>query len=252
MSIVAGDLVAYCAVDMPEDETSVNGGGIDVLNRIAFTDIAANDSLEVISSSAADTTQTITVTGRLATGSQSSQTVTLTGTSLVALSVLGTIERVQKAALSASCAGTVTVRRSSAGATVATIPPAERGFKRLFIAAFSAVAPKTYYMKFFWKNTHGTLSLLSSLVQESASPTGLVTHQVANAVSDSATTANRITAPTSGQLGNAQTFDSTDKAIPGTDLASGVAIGVWLSFALGGSQSPIKNTYTSQLAGQSV
>ena len=43
MPIVASDLVAYAAANMPEDESSTVGGAIDTDNRVVFTDIAATD-----------------------------------------------------------------------------------------------------------------------------------------------------------------------------------------------------------------
>jgi hypothetical protein len=252
MSIVASDLVAYAAANMPEDESSTVGGAIDATKRVTFTDIAANDTIEALSSAAGDTTQNLTVVGRNAAGATVTETKQLTGTTPISFSTLGTIERVQKATLDADCTGTVTVRRATGPVTVSTIPPAERGFLRMFINAFSDVAPKNYYMKFFWKNNHGSLALLNALVQQSADPTGLVTHLIANAVNDTATSANRLTAPSAANTLDPDVFDDTDKAVPGTDLAAAAKIGTWLKLALGASQAPIKSTYTSQLSGQSV
>lgn len=249
MPVADTDIVAYAALNKPTDDSSTNGGGIDIDERVVFTDLAANDDIEVLSSSASDTTQTITVTARDASGATVQQTVTLTGTTAVILSVMGVVERVQRALLSADCVGTVTVRRSVAGATIATIPIGERGFRRMFINAVSdPAAPKIYYEKFFLKNTHATLAALTAAVIQSADPTTKITHLIAAAVDDTNTSTNRITAPGAAATLDPDTFDDNSKTVPGANLAAGSAIGVWLKLSLGTAEAPIKSTYSSALS----
>lgn len=248
MPVADTDIVAYAAANKPTDDTSTNGGAIDALERVVFTDLAANDDIEVLSSSAGDTTQQITVTARSPAGATVQQTVTLNGTTAVILSTIGVVERVQRALLNSNATGTVTVRRSVAGATIATIPPGERGFRRLFINAVSDPSnPKAYYEKIFLKNTHGSLSALSASVSQSADPTGKITHLIANAVDDTATSTNRLTAPSAANTLDPDTFDDTSKNVPGTDLASASAIGVWLKLSLNAAEPPIKSTYSTAL-----
>jgi hypothetical protein len=248
MPVVDTDIVAYAALNKPTDDSSTNGGGIDVDERVVFTDLAANDDVEVLSSSAGDT-MNITVTARNAAGETVSQTVALNGTTAVILSTMGVVERIQRALLASDAAGTVTVRRSVAGATIATIPPGERGFRRLFINAVSDPGgAKNYYEKIFLKNTHATLAALTATVTQSADPTAKVTHLLAAAKDDSATSTNRITAPSAGNTLDPDTFDDNSKAVPGSgNLAAGEAIGVWLRLALGTAEAPIKSTYTIAL-----
>jgi hypothetical protein len=248
MPVADTDIVAYAASNKPTDDSSTNGGAIDALERVVFTDLAANDDIEVVSSNAGDTTQQITVTARDASGATVQQTVTLNGTTAVILSTMGVVERVQRALLNNNCTGTVTVRRSVAGATIATIPPAERGFRRMFINAVSdPSSSKNYYEKIFLKNTHATLAALNATVTQSADPTGKVTHLLAASAGDSATSTNRITAPGASDTLDPDTFDDNSKAVPGTNLAAGAAIGVWLRLALNAAESPIKSTYTVAL-----
>jgi len=252
MAILTTDLVAYASQNMPEDDTSTNGGAIDALRRIIFTDIASTDTLEVVSSNAADAMD-ITVTARRSSGITASETKALTGTTPITLSSLGTVERVLKAELASAALGVVTVRRTTGAIQIAQIPPGERGFVRLFINAFSDLSSaKDYYMKFFWKNTHGTLSLINAIAKQSADPTGLITHLLASAVNDTTTTANRLTAPSAANTLDPDTFDDNDKSVPGSNLAAGDAIGVWLRLALSASQAPVKSTYTTQLFGLST
>ena len=84
-----------------------------------FTQAAGGSALEVISSNAGDTTQTFTVFGLNASNVPTSATVTLNGTVVVAIP--GTWNLESAGLLSASCAGTVTLRIASGGATVFTM-----------------------------------------------------------------------------------------------------------------------------------
>ncbi len=87
----------------------------------AFGNQPSNDGVEVLSASAADTTQTVTIYGTT-TGTDTlvSETVTLNGTTFVATTKVdwGIIVGVE---LSASCAGTVTIREASGDAVITTI-----------------------------------------------------------------------------------------------------------------------------------
>ncbi len=252
MAILQTDLVAYAAANMPQDETSTNGGAIDPLRRVVLTDVAVADTVEVLSNNAADT-MNITVVGRAASGVSVSETKALTGTTPISLSTLGTVERILSADLASAPLGTVTVRRATGAIVIGTIPVGERGFMRLFVNAYSDLTnPKNYYMKFFWKNTNSTLSLINALVKQSADPSTLITHLIAGSVNDTPTTANRLTAPAAGTTLDPDVFDDNDKAVPGGSLAAGAAIGVWLRLALGASQAPAKTSYTSQCFGLST
>jgi hypothetical protein len=88
---------------------------------LAFTNQPANDGIEILSNNAADTTQSITLYGTTqGTDTVVVETVALNGTTAVSSTktdwgvLLGYT-------LSASCAGTVTVREASGNATISTI-----------------------------------------------------------------------------------------------------------------------------------
>ena len=68
MSILTTDLVLYAAANRPEDDAAAGGGAIDPDYRYVFTQLAANDTLQVSSANAGDTTQVVTVTGLKADG----------------------------------------------------------------------------------------------------------------------------------------------------------------------------------------
>lgn len=225
------------------------GGAISTTHRPAFTQLASNGTLEAISSNAGDTTQVITVLGRDATGSLKTSTATLNGTSAVALSPATTFERVLTCSIGASAAGTVTLRKSSAGAVVGTIPIGERGFDAFFINAASAGTQQVRYEKLFWKNTHGTLTLPSSTVTMTADPSSVMQQGIALTVDDTATIANRLAVP----AGIAFVGLSSAQSVPsGGDLVAGSAIGVWHSQTLAINAAALRTTWTSEIDGNSV
>jgi hypothetical protein len=251
-SIVASDLVAYHAATQSDVDGSTVGGAIDALRRPDFTQIAANDTIQALSSSAGDTTQTVTVRGRNAAGSIVTETKTLTGTTAITFSTLATVERVLKVEMSATAAGTVTIQRTTGAVLIRTIPIGERGFSAIFREGSSSSGGTiNYYAKCFWKNTNGTNALLGASVSESADPTGLITHALETSVGGSGTATNRQTAPGAATaFGNAAITLST--ATGTADLASGSAIGVWLLLALATNNAAIRSTYTSQISGSTT
>lgn len=247
MSIVSADIVAYASLNMPTAETGTAGGGIDVVNRVVFTDLAANDKVEVLSSAAGDTTQMVAVTGRLATGALATETLALNGTSVVQGAV--TFERIEKVLMDADAVGIVTVRRFGNAGAIGTIPIAERGFQRLFISAYSDPSSgKDYYTKIFIKNAHATLAFLNASIVENADPTTLITFALEDAVNDTHTVTNRLTAP----IANVTAFNNAAKNVPGTDLGPGARIGTWVKMSLAAAQAAFKSTWTVEADGQTV
>lgn len=87
-----------------------------------FGNQPANDGVEVVSGSAADTTQTVTIYGvrNGALTTLVTDTITLTGT-VAAASTITNWYTILAVRLSAACAGTVTIREASADATITTI-----------------------------------------------------------------------------------------------------------------------------------
>ena len=103
MAVASSDLVIYVAANMPEDNTSTAGGAIDSGVRASFDDPSSAVQLKVYSADAADTSQTLTVTGRNAGGSIVSEGISLNGTTEVTSS--NTYERILKTYLSATVMG---------------------------------------------------------------------------------------------------------------------------------------------------
>lgn len=249
MSILSTELVVYASANIPDTDSGTNGGAIDLKRRVVFTQIAANDTVQAISTSASDTSN-ITVTGRSAAGALVSETKALNGTTAITFSTLATVERVLKADMAADAVGTVTVRRTTGAVTIGTIPVGERGFFAAFINAASDVSggsSRDFYRKLFVKNTNGTLSLLSATIGQSADPDARITHALGTAVNDTVTATDRRTAP-----GSVSAFDDTTKSVPGTDLAAGATIAVWLKLTLPAGDAPHRSTYDLAIAGSTT
>jgi len=263
MPIVAADLIAFASINVAGDppgpvaDTTTSGGAIDVEYRVVFTDIASADDIEMVSAGA--DTATCTIVARDAGGTSVTQTENLNGTTAVIFNTLsgdGIVTQVQSFSMTSDASNVVTVRRSVGGTTIATIPAGERGFIRLFRNLSSDTSAVTAYEKIFWKNTHATLSLLSAIIKENADPTALVTFALEDAVDDTTSVANRLTAPAAGDLASGG-FTSSDQALTTidaatADLAAGVAIGVWIKLSLAADNAPIENTYTTELSGSTA
>lgn len=93
-----------------DDDMDTAGGLVTELDT-TYAQLAAEDQIEVVSNSSADTTQTVTVTGINSDGNKISEEFILAGTT-VDLSV-GTYRYVDQVSVDAECAGTITVQRET-------------------------------------------------------------------------------------------------------------------------------------------
>lgn len=253
MSIGAGDLQFYGSQSMPDSDSPTDiGGAIKLTTKMEFTDITPSGGIEMVSDNAGDTTQTVTVTGRDAAGEIITDVQTLNGTSTVAFT--GTFERILKVVKSASTTGTVTVRKASAGGDLVTMAAAITEVRRIHYAAVADVAggsDRDFYEKIFCKNEHGSLSLLNAEIKENSDPSSKLSFALETSVDGTGTNGvgnNRQVAPSSG----VSSFDSSDKAVPGTDLASGEAIGIWTKLTLAAGTAAAKTSYGLRATGNTT
>lgn len=250
MAIASTDLVYYGAANHAEADGTTQGGAIDLTTKVIFTDISATGAVEVLSSSASDVTQTVTITGRNAAGSIVSEVETLAGVAVQLTTA--TFERILKIVMSATAVGTITIRKASDDVTIATLEPGFTSVRRLFYdsrADASGGSSRDFYEKFFIKNTHGSLSLLTATIQLNADPSTFITFDLEDAVNDNNSTANRLNTAPTGMLG---TFTTADKAVPGTNLAAAASIGVWARLRVAAGTAPSKNTFTIRATGGTV
>lgn len=246
MSIANTDLVYYASANMPEDDTTTSGGAINTAVRLVFTQLTANALVAAVSNGA--DTRTLNVNGRVPAGSISSEAIVLTG----ATEKVGTVtfERLLRVLLSATAADrTVTVRQGAGGATIATIPPNETGFRITFYKAAShPTSARTIYEKGFFRNNHATLTLNDAVVQLFADPSGKIMMGLAPSKNDSGSVANRLTAPS----GVTFVDDGVNQNVPGGLLAASEHIGIWIEASLLAGDSAAKSSYTVQISGMTV
>lgn len=245
MPIITSELILYGAANRPDDESSTVGGAIDVAARPLDSDVGSLTDIEAVSDGA--DTRTLTIVYRDETGEVLTDDIVLNGTTPVPLG--DDVERILSATLSdTDNARTVILREESAGATIHTFNPDETDAFRLFRQAASDDSAKVYYEKVFWANTHDSLSLLNAIVDLVADPAAKIEIGLAATADDTGTAADRLTAP------GGVTFqdDDTDIAVPGTNLAAGAAIGVWIKLSLEANDNALKSTFTTRLRGESV
>lgn len=256
MPISSSELVLYWSANAPTNDSGASGGGVDTLRFPDFTQLAANDSLEAVSTSSSDT-MNLTITARDTAGAIVSETKALNGTTVVSFSGLGTVERVLKAELASTPAGTVTIRRSNNGPTVRQIPAGKRGFQLAFYdSASDPSVQKKRYEKVFFRN-ESTLTLNAAQVTLIADPSAVIRITVDSAVNGTWQVANRLADPRGSGSGSGQptepwTDDGSAINVPGGVLAGSAAIGVWVEQTLAAGASPLRSTFTLQLSGTSV
>jgi len=250
MPIVTADLKWYGSAVMPLDLTTLNiGGAIDLTKRIIFTRLGSESNVEMLSSAAGDTTQTVTIYFITTAGVLSSEVKTLNGVSVVSFTTaMRTILRILK---SASTTGTITVRKASAGATVIALEPTEI---EAHIPFYNQIAdpsvPVVTHERIFVKNTHATLSLTQGVLSLNADPQGIITFAIDSAYNGTNTNGagnSRAVAPAG------YTFNVSDKTIPnGQVMAASEALGIWLKSTLAAAKAPFDDTFTLRLAGVSA
>jgi len=252
------DFRPWCVKNAPEDNTATSGGVIDDTGTSSvpgvepvFTQMAAADSVQIVSDGA--DTRTVAVTCRKADGTIVAQTGTLNGATAVTLSTMGSVLYVLKAIASAvDAARTITVRRLTGPVTIRTIEPTRRGFRLMFYDTTSDESvTKTYYEGFYWVNHNASLALTHAQVTltvdgaNAASALADISQGIAAAKGDVSTITNRVTTPG----GITFVTDGTVQDVPTTNLANGERIFVWQRLALSATCPAINASFTSKISG---
>lgn len=253
-SIVAGDIVVYGAASIAEADAVTQGGIIDTSVRYVFDSSSLtntlNDTVDIVSSAAGDTTQTVTVTGRNTAGLIISEGISLNGTTPV--NGATTFERILKIVVSASHTGTITVSKNTGATTIVDI---ETGVLRIQTAFYDVSADasggssRDFYEKVFVSNNNATNAYLSAVVIENSDPSGKITFDLEDGQKGFETISDRLNTPPSNVLGS---FDSANKNVPDTNLHATSGIGVWLKLTLAAGDAAAKTTYTIQTTGNTT
>lgn len=252
MPIVAADIIAYGSASMPDDDVATGiGGAEDQTKRIVFTDITANDVVEILSDNGGDTTQDVEIFGRNTAGEIVSEIESLDGTNVQ--TTTQSFERILKIVMDGSAAGNVTIRKASDDSEIAVLAPGELEIRRPFYNA-AAEAPggaeRNYYDKIFMANTHGTLTLTLATIEEQADPSGNIAFDLESSLDgsdDNGGGNNRQIAP------GGYTFDSNEKNVENSqNLTAGASQGVWLELKLPAGEASDNTTFTLRVNGQTT
>jgi hypothetical protein len=254
MSVATTDLIWYGSANMDEADGSTQGGAIDATVRVipdssSLFNALSNGKVDIVSSNSGDNSQTVTIYGRNASGSIVSEALSLNGTTTVNGTL--TYDRLEKIVISASHTGTVTVTAHTGGTTIVAIESGVTTIRRPFYnisADVGAGSSRTYYEKFFLKNTNGTNALLGAQIILQADPSSVMSFALDSAVNGTTTSTNRQTAPASGT----GSFSTSAKNVPGTDLAAGDKVGVWWSLTLAAGTAATKTTFTARVSGSTT
>lgn len=271
MPVSNTDIILYGAANMPEDDTSTAGGAIDRTIKVLNVDmgtagVGGTDKLNVVSSSTGDVTQTLTVTGRDATGAVKSQAYSLAGTTTQ--SGTQAFERVLKIIASATHSGTITVSHQTSSSGIATLEgtvdapggTAVLQSRRPFydaIANATGDGDKELYEKIFVSNTHATLSLNSASLALTSDGTSsnIIDFDLENTVTGVGTITNRQTAPGAAKTSR-DTWSDVLLSVPGDSLgplnSGSDHVGVWIQMDLNAGTAAENVSITLQVSGNST
>src|SRR4030067_2797351 len=251
MPIAEGDLKWYGSAVMADDDTTTNiGGAIDTANKVEFTDITPPGLIEMVSSNAGDTTQTVTLYGRNASGVLINEAKALNGVTVVDFTL--SWERILKVVMTATAVGTVTIRKDAAGGDLILMEPGVTQVRRLFYSALAEEvggSARNYYEKIFVKNTHGSLTLTSSVITEFADPSTVCSFDCVTILdgNDDNGANNRQVAP------GGYVFASTAHDVANSgNLTFGSAQGIWMELTLAAGLAPAKTSVTMKLTGNTT
>lgn len=238
MAIVAADLVKYGAANFPEADAGTVGGAISTVTR-AISFVQASSTAPKAASSNAGDTMTLTIFGRLTTGAADSEAIALTGTSQITFTK--TFAYITKATLGSAAAGTVTIYMNNGSTVIVAIPAGITKNIRFFNNSESEASQAIRYESEWWKNNHGSLTLLAAKIRLTADPAAKIRIGLANGADQTST--NRKTAPSSVAFVD----DSVD--IDVTSVAAGGSKQIWVEQTLSANDSPYNQTYTTELRG---
>jgi hypothetical protein len=239
MPAAIANQILYLSANKPTSDSTTSGGAIDKLNRILLSQFTANAVLGVKSSSAADNTQTATISARDTNGFLLAPiTVALNGTTEV--DTPQTFSMIESVVLSAAAAGTVTILQGVGGATLQTIPPGELGFAILFQVAAGQGSPVARYEKCFMFDSDA-LGLTAPVAIINVDSTGYYAIGPTLAQDDTASVVNRLTAPIG--IG----FSGDNMSVPGPNIASGHQWGIWVRQSLPANPPTAQPPFTLQV-----
>jgi len=250
--IQSSDIVFYGSQNMNRgDSTSPQGGAIDEDIKVTFEDMTQLSRIDLFSSNGADVGN-VTIEGRRSTGAIITETIGLSGTGHV--TTANEFERILRIT-AASHIGTITYEVTDDGSGIGTMESGILEIRRPFLSITGdpvGGSSKTYYEKIFVKNNSLSNDYLSASLAEYFDGTEAnganITFELENVLDGTGQSTNRITSPPTGEL-QSGTFDDSTKTVPGTDLLSDAACGVWLRLVVPAGTNPMNTYFRFQTSG---
>lgn len=260
MAVVAADLMVIGAANMAEDDTSLQGGArAQGIKMVFAADMAGTDQIELLSSSASDVDQQYDVVGKDGAGSDVTENLKLTGTTPVVTTA--SYERINKVVRTTGSAlvGVVTVREAVSDVAKLTLEDATSSktgaevteVRKMFINLVVPGTTDKFYEKVFYHNGNAATTLTSANVQlsDASDPADTDIRQaIEDALNETATSTNRLTAPTGPTFVDNQV---NQQVVDGNHTA-GDSIGVWIEIEVQSTASAAKNTFNLRESGQTV
>jgi len=211
MAVIAGDMQLYGAANMPEDDSSLVGGAIDLSTKVVHTAMTVTDTIDVNSDDAGDTDQVYTVHGYDASGSKVTEDLSLNGLSLV--NGTQSFERITKIVKKSgsALAGTITFVEHTGATTIVTMEGSVDAAAGTEIDAVRtpyyglASDPdntKTAYEKVFYRNNNGTTTLTDAIIRLMDGPEDTTVATTVDANSDSGQKVLNVAATTGFSAGD--------------------------------------------------
>jgi hypothetical protein len=151
MPVIQSDIILYGSASMPDTDTPTDiGGAIALTKKMGFADLSTPSLVEIVSSQAADITQTITISYRTTAGVLSTEVKTLSG--LTPVAYVATMERLLKAIKNATTAGDAAIMTSTAERT----GTAQAGAANTITLDAGASAVDDFYTSMVIRLTSGT------------------------------------------------------------------------------------------------
>jgi len=175
MSVIAGDMQLYGAANMPEADTGLVGGAVDLSVKVVHVALALPDTIDVVSDDALDTDEIYTVHGYSVAGAKITEALPMLG-GLVLRNGTTTFERITKIVSTAgsALAGTVTFSRNTGGSTICTMESAADAAAGTEIETirtpFYGLASdpdnaKVAYEKVFFRNNNAVTTLTDAVIR---------------------------------------------------------------------------------------
>lgn len=246
-------IVVYGSANIAEIDTGTTGGAIDTSVRYVFDSASLANSpsgiVKTRSSSGSDTSQTVTIYGRVAGGHIENEALSLNGTNVITGSK--SFIMIMKIVISGAHTGTIFVDDNT-NTNIVEIESGVLQVRRPFYDVSSDASggsTRNFYEKLFLKNVGDALDILNVLIKEVSDPNNQIAFAIEDSLNGTESVASRLnTAPTD----ITEAFSGSDKSTSEGYISFGDAVGCWLRLTLTAGQVADDVIYQMQVVGSTM